>query len=63
MVKLFVSEVANRVADTAVQIFGGRGLIKGHPIEKLYRTVRIFRIGTGTSEIQKNTIAKQLLKS
>ncbi len=62
MVKLFTSETANRVADKAVQIFGGRGLIKGHPIERLYRTVRIFRIGTGTSEIQRNTIAKQLQK-
>lgn len=63
MVKLFSSETANRVADRAVQIFGGRGLIKGHPIEKLYRVVRVFRISTGTSEIQKNTIARQLLKA
>lgn len=62
MVKLFISETANRVADNAVQIFGGQGLMKGHPVERLYRSVRMFRILTGTSEIQRNTIAKQLLK-
>ena len=62
MVKLFASETANRVADKAVQIHGGRGLMKGHPIEKLYRKTRMFRILTGTSEIQRNTIAKELLK-
>lgn len=62
MVKVFSSEVANRVADKAVQIFGGQGLMKGHPVEKMYRDVRMFRILTGTSEIQKNTIAKELLK-
>lgn len=62
MVKLFVSETSNRVADNAVQIFGGQGLMQGHPVERLYRSVRMFRILTGTSEIQRNTIAKQLLK-
>lgn len=62
MVKLFISETANRVADRTVQIFGGQGLMKGHPVEQLYRSVRMFRILTGTSEIQRNTIAKQLLK-
>jgi len=62
MVKVFSSEVANRVADKAVQIFGGQGLMKGHPVEKMYRDVRMFKILTGTSEIQKNTIAKELLK-
>ena len=62
MVKLFASETANRVADNAVQIFGGQGLMQGHPVEKLYRSVRMFRILTGTSEIQRNTIGKSLLK-
>jgi alkylation response protein AidB-like acyl-CoA dehydrogenase len=62
MVKLFTSEVAGRVLDKAVQIFGGQGLMKGHPIEKMYRSVRMFRILTGTSEIQRNTIAKELLR-
>ncbi len=63
MVKLFTSEVAGRVLDKAVQIFGGQGLMKGHPIEQMYRTVRMFRVLTGTSEIQRNTIAKELLKT
>ena len=62
MVKLFTSEVAGRVLDKAVQIFGGQGLMKGHPIEQMYRTVRMFRVLTGTSEIQRNTIAKELLQ-
>lgn len=62
MVKLFISEMSNRVADNAVQIFGGQGLMQGHPVEKLYRSVRMFRILTGTSEILRNTIGKQLLK-
>lgn len=63
MVKLFTSEVAGRVLDKAVQIFGGQGLMKGHPIEQMYRTVRMFRVLTGTSEIQRNTIAKELLQT
>ncbi|MHA2888360.1 acyl-CoA dehydrogenase family protein [Bacillus cereus] len=62
MAKLFAAEVVNRVADKAVQIFGSQGLAKGHPIEKMYRSARMFRILSGTSEIQKNTIAKELLK-
>ncbi|MGP4066204.1 acyl-CoA dehydrogenase family protein [Oceanobacillus sp. M65] len=61
MVKVFASETSNRVADKALQIFGGKGLMKGHPVERLYRSVRMFRILTGTSEIQRNTIAKKLL--
>lgn len=63
MAKLFASEVTNRVADKAVQIFGSQGLVKGHPVEKMYRSSRMYRILTGTSEIQKNTIAKELLKA
>jgi alkylation response protein AidB-like acyl-CoA dehydrogenase len=62
MAKLFSSEVTNRVADKAIQIFGSQGLVKGHPVEKMYRSSRMYRILTGTSEIQKNTIAKELLK-
>lgn len=62
MAKLYASEVTNRVADKAVQIFGSKGLAKGHPVEKMYRSARMFRILTGTSEIQRNTIAKELLK-
>ncbi|WP_423801916.1 acyl-CoA dehydrogenase family protein [Neobacillus sp. SAB-20_R2A] len=62
MAKLFASEVNNRVADKAIQIFGSQGLVKGHPVEKMYRSSRMYRILTGTSEIQKNTIAKELLR-
>ncbi|MCU6599445.1 acyl-CoA dehydrogenase family protein [Peribacillus frigoritolerans] len=53
MVKVFSSEVANRVADKAVQIFWGHGLMKGHPVEKMYRDIRMFRILMGTTEVQK----------
>ena len=63
MAKLFASEVTNRVADKAIQIFGSQGLVKGHPVEKMYRSSRMYRILSGTSEIQKNTIAKELLKN
>lgn len=63
MAKLFASEVNNRVADKAIQIFGSQGLVKGHPVEKMFRSSRMYRILTGTSEIQKNTIAKELLKA
>ncbi|MHB1126124.1 MAG: acyl-CoA dehydrogenase family protein [Bacillota bacterium] len=62
MVKLFGSEVYNRVADKAVQIHGGMGYIKDFHIERYYRDARIARIYEGTSEIQKNIIAAQLMK-
>ncbi len=62
MAKLYAAEMVNRVADKAIQIFGSQGLEKGHPVEKMYRSVRMFRILSGTSEIQRNTIAKELLK-
>lgn len=61
MCKLFASETAFRIADRAVQIHGGAGLIKGHPVEWLFRATRMMRILTGTSEIQRNTIAKGIL--
>ena len=57
------SEVAVRVADEAVQIFGGYGFIKDYPAEKYYRDVKLCTIGEGTSEIQRLVIARQLLKS
>ncbi|MBO8173425.1 MAG: acyl-CoA dehydrogenase family protein [Bacillaceae bacterium] len=60
MLKLFGSEVYNRVADKAVQIHGGIGYISDYPIERFYRDARITRIYEGTSEIQKNIIASQL---
>lgn len=63
MVKLYASEVYNRVADKAVQIHGGIGYIADYPIERFYRDARITRIYEGTSEIQKNIIAGQLVKT
>ena len=62
MLKLFGSEVYNRVADKALQIHGGIGYISDYPIERFYRDARITRIYEGTSEIQKNIIAGQLNK-
>lgn len=59
-VKLYASEVYNRVADRAVQIFGGMGYMKEFPVERFYRDARITRIYEGTSEIQRNIIAAQL---
>lgn len=62
MVKLYGSEVYNRVADLAVQIHGGIGYIREYSIERYYRDARITKIYEGTSEIQKNIIAAQLIK-
>jgi acyl-CoA dehydrogenase len=62
MLKLYGSEVYNRVADKAVQIHGGLGYIRDFPVERYYRDARITRIYEGTSEIQKNIIAAQLRK-
>jgi acyl-CoA dehydrogenase len=62
MLKLYGSEVYNRVADKAVQVHGGIGYIQDFPIERYYRDARITRIYEGTSEIQKNIIAAQLRK-
>jgi hypothetical protein len=61
MAKLFASEVAVRVANECVQIYGGYGFIKDYPAEKFYRDVKLCTIGEGTSEIQKLVIARQLL--
>jgi len=60
--KLFATEAASRVVDSAVQIHGGAGLVHGSVVERLYREVRALRIYEGTSEIQKLVIAGQLLK-
>ena len=62
MLKLYGSEVYNRVADKAVQVHGGIGYISDFPIERFFRDARIARIYEGTSEIQKNIIAGQLKK-
>lgn len=63
MSKLFCSETAFRIADRAVQIHGGAGIVRGHPVEWLFRMLRMYRILTGTSEIQRNTIARDLLEA
>lgn len=60
MVKLFASEVYNKVADLAVQIHGGMGYVRDYPIERYYRDARITKIYEGTSEIQKNIISGEL---
>ena len=60
--KLYATEAAQRVVDEAVQIHGGYGLVRGRPVERLYRDVRALRIYEGTSEIQKLIIARELLK-
>ena len=60
--KLYATEAAGRIVDSAVQIHGGTGLVRGSIVERLYRDVRALRIYEGTSEIQKLVIASQLLK-
>ena len=62
MTKLYVSEAANRVADRAVQIFGGRGYMRENVAERFFRELRVDRIWEGTSEIQRLIIARSLLK-
>jgi len=62
MVKLYVSEMANRVADRAVQIFGGRGYMRENVAERFFRELRVDRIWEGTSEIQRLIIARSLIK-
>lgn len=61
MAKLLCSETAFRIADRAVQIHGGVGIVQGARVEWLFRMLRMYRVLTGTSEIQRNTIAKALL--
>ena len=62
MVKLYVSEAANRIADRALQIFGGRGYMRENVAERFFRELRCDRIWEGTSEIQKLIIARAIQK-
>ena len=62
MAKLFASQVAERVTSLAVELFGGYGYTKEYPVEKFYRDAKIGTIYEGTSNMQLNTIAKQILK-
>lgn len=61
--KLFASEMCGRVADRAVQIFGGAGYLAEYGIERFYRDVRLFRIFEGTSQIQQLVIARGLIRN
>ena len=60
--KLFASEMVGRVADRAVQIFGGAGYISDYGIERFYRDVRVFRLYEGTSQIQQLVIARNMIR-
>ena len=60
--KYFASEMVGRVADKAVQVYGGAGYIADYGIERLYRDVRLFRIYEGTSQIQQVIIARETMK-
>jgi alkylation response protein AidB-like acyl-CoA dehydrogenase len=62
MCKIFSSEVAERVASTCVNLHGGNGFVRDYPIEKLYRDAKIGQIYEGTSNLQLETISKQLLQ-
>jgi acyl-CoA dehydrogenase len=62
MAKMFATEAAQAVIDDAVQLLGGLGVKRGHPVERLYREVRALRIYEGATEVQKLIIAKDLLK-
>jgi acyl-CoA dehydrogenase len=60
--KLFASEMCGRVADRALQIFGGAGYLSEYGIERFYRDVRLFRLYEGTSQIQQIVIARNLVR-
>jgi acyl-CoA dehydrogenase len=62
MIKYYASEMAGRVVDKCLQIHGGTGYMKDSPIERIYRNVRIERIWEGTTEVQKNIVARGLIK-
>jgi alkylation response protein AidB-like acyl-CoA dehydrogenase len=61
MAKLFAAQIANRVADAALQIHGGYGYMMEYPIQRYWRDIRLSRIGGGTDEIMKEVIADKLL--
>jgi acyl-CoA dehydrogenase len=62
MAKLHATEAAQQVIDAAVQMHGGHGVTKGAKVEELYREVRALRIYEGASEVQRQIIARDLLK-
>ena len=63
MAKMTATETAQQVIDSAVQIWGGLGVVSGHPVEKLYREIRALRIYEGATEVQQLIIARQTLAS
>jgi acyl-CoA dehydrogenase len=63
MAKMVATESAQQVIDRAVQMFGGLGVVSGHPVEKLYREIRALRIYEGATEVQKLIIARETLKA
>ena len=62
MVTLYASEMANRVADRVVQVFGGRGYMRENVAERFFRELRVERIWEGASEVQRLIVADQLAK-
>jgi acyl-CoA dehydrogenase len=60
--KMYATEMVGRVADRAVQIFGGAGYMSAYPIERIYRDCRLFRIYEGTTQIQQLVIAREMRK-
>ena len=63
MAKLYATEAAQRVIDSAVQIFGGNGVVVGNVVERLYREIRALRIYEGATEIQRVIIGGQVIAS
>jgi alkylation response protein AidB-like acyl-CoA dehydrogenase len=62
MAKMYATEAAQRVIDDAVQLLGGRGVVVGNPVERLYREIRALRIYEGTTEVQQLVIAAQVME-
>ena len=60
MAKTFAAEMSERVCSEALQVFGGYGYMKDHPVERLYRDARVFQIYEGTSEIQRLLIGREI---
>ena len=62
MIKVFCSEMLGKIADDAVQIHGGMGLMDELPLERIWRDARVERIWEGTSEIQRHIISREMLR-
>jgi acyl-CoA dehydrogenase len=62
MAKLTATESAQAIIDRALQLFGGRGVVQGEVVERLYREIRALRIYEGASEVQKLIVAREMLK-